>query len=82
MSATSRVKRRQGRPEAGARPSEWALFRSVVYYRACAQLERYPNLWRSLVVLGLGLLLALGVTSHQSPVCHTATIEPHNHVCR
>lgn len=79
MSFTSRsVKRRPGRPEAGAqRPSEWALFRSVVYYRACAQLERHPTLWRS-VVLGLGLLLALGVTSHQRPVCHTATIEPHD----
>ena len=82
MSSTSRMKRRPGRPEAGAqRPSEWALLRSVVYYRACAQLERHPTLWRS-VVLGLGLLLALGVTNYQSPVCHTATIEPHNDACR
>ena len=69
MSSASRSgKRRPGRPEAGAqRPSEWALFRSVVYYRACAQLERQPTLWRSVAVLGLGLLLALGATSHQSP---------------
>ena len=87
---SSRVKRRPGRPEASApgrpeasarpstRPSEWALLRSVVYYRACAQLERHPTLWRIVLLgLGLGLLLALGVRSHQSAVCRTATIEPH-----
>ena len=86
---SSRVKRRPGRPEASApgrpeasarpsaRPSEWALLRSVVYYRACAQLERHPTLWRIVLLgLGLGLLLALGVRSHQSAVCRTATIEP------
>ena len=89
---SSRVKRRPGRPEASApgrpeasarpnaRPSEWALLRSVVYYRACAQLERHPTLWRIVLLgLGLGLLLALGVRSHQSAVCRTATIEPHDH---